>query len=276
MSDTDPVVVASATDAVPVVEVKRIDLGEDEETTVVLLPGKLYLRPCCERKRKRPRGLILLLFPAVSEAFVALAVLFLPCPDSVACTERKGASSLSRKRKREEKRAPRASRAVVPAAGAGAGAGAGASSAGAESKRAPAFREKPEEEFGDGDAFDQRERNKRRRLGIDKAEAKRYKDAGGSDEEDEDQAPDPLFDNFEDDKNEKWAAKHKARVSGGGAGSGRKSDATLSCPCCFTNLCFDCQKHAQFDNQFRAMFVHGCATTADAVKPIKGADPKQK
>lgn len=40
--------------------------------------------------------------------------------------------------------------------------------------------------------------------------------------------------------------------------SSHKSDALLSCPLCFTTLCIDCQQHAVYDNQFRAMFVMNC------------------
>lgn len=35
----------------------------------------------------------------------------------------------------------------------------------------------------------------------------------------------------------------------------RQSDATLSCPCCFTPLCYDCQRHEVYVSQYRAMFV---------------------
>lgn len=35
----------------------------------------------------------------------------------------------------------------------------------------------------------------------------------------------------------------------------RSSDAILSCPCCFTIVCMDCQRHERYKNQFRAMFV---------------------
>ena len=35
----------------------------------------------------------------------------------------------------------------------------------------------------------------------------------------------------------------------------RYSDAILSCPCCFTTVCMDCQQHVQYKNQYRAMFV---------------------
>ena len=35
----------------------------------------------------------------------------------------------------------------------------------------------------------------------------------------------------------------------------RDSDAVLSCPCCFTIVCMDCQRHDVYKHQFRAMFV---------------------
>ena len=35
----------------------------------------------------------------------------------------------------------------------------------------------------------------------------------------------------------------------------RDSDAILSCPCCFTTVCMDCQQHEKYTNQYRAMFV---------------------
>jgi hypothetical protein len=35
----------------------------------------------------------------------------------------------------------------------------------------------------------------------------------------------------------------------------RNSDAVLSCPCCFTIVCMDCQRHERYSNQYRAMFV---------------------
>eukprot|EP00007_Cunea_sp_BSH-02190019_P009054 CAMPEP_0174242262 /NCGR_PEP_ID=MMETSP0417-20130205/27092_1 /TAXON_ID=242541 /ORGANISM="Mayorella sp, Strain BSH-02190019" /LENGTH=282 /DNA_ID=CAMNT_0015321629 /DNA_START=56 /DNA_END=900 /DNA_ORIENTATION=+ len=36
------------------------------------------------------------------------------------------------------------------------------------------------------------------------------------------------------------------------------SDATLSCPSCFTVLCWECQQHARYREQFRALFVTNC------------------
>lgn len=44
----------------------------------------------------------------------------------------------------------------------------------------------------------------------------------------------PFYDPIDDDKNDMWAAKQR---------QGRKSDAVLSCPACFTILCIDCQRY---------------------------------
>jgi hypothetical protein len=40
--------------------------------------------------------------------------------------------------------------------------------------------------------------------------------------------------------------------------SQRTTDAILSCPMCFTPLCYDCQRHEVYKNQYRAMFVENC------------------
>lgn len=42
-----------------------------------------------------------------------------------------------------------------------------------------------------------------------------------------------LYDPVLDDKDEAWVVRKR---------QGRKSDAVLSCPCCFTTLCIDCQR----------------------------------
>ncbi len=66
---------------------------------------------------------------------------------------------------------------------------------------------------------------------------------------DEPQNKDELYDPDADDKDLEWV--HKQR-------KGRKTDAILSCPCCFTTLCIDCQQHAQQQEQYRAMFTMNC------------------
>ncbi|EFN57931.1 hypothetical protein CHLNCDRAFT_20299 [Chlorella variabilis] len=66
------------------------------------------------------------------------------------------------------------------------------------------------------------------------------------------QAPE-FYDAEADDKDEAWVQKMRGS---------HKSDALLSCPLCFTTLCIDCQQHAVYDNQFRAMFVMNCRQEA--------------
>ena len=48
---------------------------------------------------------------------------------------------------------------------------------------------------------------------------------------------------------------------------GRSSDAVLSCPCCFTTLCLDCQRHTDIPSQYRAMFVQHCRALTD--RPVQ-------
>jgi hypothetical protein len=62
--------------------------------------------------------------------------------------------------------------------------------------------------------------------------------------------PAEFLDEGEDDANERWVARHLT-----GSGRRRKTDAMLSCPACFTLLCADCQRHVEYANQYRAMFV---------------------
>ena len=40
--------------------------------------------------------------------------------------------------------------------------------------------------------------------------------------------------------------------------SKKRRRITLTCPCCFTLLCADSQQHAEYSNQFRAMFTINC------------------
>jgi hypothetical protein len=86
--------------------------------------------------------------------------------------------------------------------------------------------------------------------------------------------PDDLYDPGIDDENEAYVYRNirggvKETVSVLQRGRGndrptvvqrqvykpRDSDAVLSCPCCFTIVCMDCQRHKRYENQFRAMFV---------------------
>lgn len=69
--------------------------------------------------------------------------------------------------------------------------------------------------------------------------------------------PDPLYDPEADAQDEDWVVKQR---------EGRVSDAILNCPGCFTTLCFDCQQHEQYPNQFRAMFVMNCRVMDKALQ----------
>ncbi|GAB4817238.1 hypothetical protein N2152v2_004284 [Parachlorella kessleri] len=84
-----------------------------------------------------------------------------------------------------------------------------------------------------------------------------------------DLTPPEFYDPAADEKDEKWMAKHRR---------GHMSDAVLSCPLCFTTLCIDCQQHARYENQFRAMFVMNCKVlTKDVVRlPTKPARQKKR
>lgn len=42
------------------------------------------------------------------------------------------------------------------------------------------------------------------------------------------------------------------------------TDAILNCPCCMTQLCLDCQRHAIYLTQYRAMFVFHCRVDYDS------------
>ncbi len=58
------------------------------------------------------------------------------------------------------------------------------------------------------------------------------------------------------------------------------ADAVLSCPACMTLLTRDCQQHAIYKDQYRAMFVENCNVQTDETlfMPTSGAkkDLKRK
>jgi hypothetical protein len=54
----------------------------------------------------------------------------------------------------------------------------------------------------------------------------------------------------------------------------RTSDAVLSCPCCFTICCMDCQQHERYATQFRAMFVMNI--TVDWTRQLAYSDKDQQ
>lgn len=80
--------------------------------------------------------------------------------------------------------------------------------------------------------------------------------------EDDNQEEVLYYNEHMDEDDEEWVYRH---LRGGTTSTSdhdsaehrnkRSSDATLSCPCCFTTVCMDCQQHVKYKNQYRAMFV---------------------
>lgn len=108
------------------------------------------------------------------------------------------------------------------------------------------------------------------RVVEDKKSPKECSEDEGSDVGDMVFDEDPLYDPEADDLDEIWAFS---------AREGRVSDAILSCPCCFTTLSIDCQKHAVYHNQYRAVFVMNTRVREDQVRhvlPQKGGRRKNQ
>ncbi|KAI8642576.1 E2F-associated phosphoprotein-domain-containing protein [Parasitella parasitica] len=84
-----------------------------------------------------------------------------------------------------------------------------------------------------------------------------------------------LYDPDMDDRDEEWVAKQihedSMRLNEDGP-LDDKTDAILSCPMCFTTLCYSCQRHEKYADQFRAMFVRNCHTVPGERYKIKGED----
>ncbi|KAJ2848406.1 hypothetical protein J3B02_003962 [Coemansia erecta] len=59
---------------------------------------------------------------------------------------------------------------------------------------------------------------------------------------------DDLYDQDADDLDAQWVAQNHPGLT----------DAVLSCPGCFTQICFVCQHHTNFEGQFRALSVVNC------------------
>ncbi len=74
---------------------------------------------------------------------------------------------------------------------------------------------------------------------------------------------DPLYDDVADHNDDAWLKEKLKLVE---LRSGRQTDAVLSCPMCFVVFTFDCQRHAYYKNQFRAMFVEEtCQVVIDQI-----------
>lgn len=89
----------------------------------------------------------------------------------------------------------------------------------------------------------------------------------GRELDDLDHVEDPLFDALLDDKDAQWTSKLR---------NGRQSDAILSCPCCFTTLCIDCQEHSEMVGRFRAMFVMNCRVDVNQRRGYEESSSEKK
>ncbi|KAJ2732441.1 hypothetical protein IW152_003836 [Coemansia sp. BCRC 34962] len=70
-------------------------------------------------------------------------------------------------------------------------------------------------------------------------------------------AEDYMYDDGADERDARWAESELLR--------GSKTDAVLSCPQCLTQICFVCQRHARFSEQFRALSAQHCEIRDDQV-----------
>eukprot|EP00698_Gefionella_okellyi_P005111 TRINITY_DN14692_c0_g1_i1.p1 TRINITY_DN14692_c0_g1~~TRINITY_DN14692_c0_g1_i1.p1 ORF type:complete len:313 (+),score=70.47 TRINITY_DN14692_c0_g1_i1:66-941(+) len=85
------------------------------------------------------------------------------------------------------------------------------------------------------------------------------------------QESDVLYDANADEEDEEWWHALRKRHLPQSLWN-RKTDAVLCCPCCFGIVCLDCQRHEQFINQFRAMFVMNCNTVTTECMRFKNSD----
>jgi len=80
-----------------------------------------------------------------------------------------------------------------------------------------------------------------------------------------------LYDPEKDDEDQVWVddvrrsyqLPGQKRILPSGSQKLPNSDAVLNCPACFTVLCLDCQRHAVYKTQYRAMFVIDCTVLTD-------------
>ncbi|MEN2500681.1 MAG: hypothetical protein MHMPM18_004832 [Marteilia pararefringens] len=70
---------------------------------------------------------------------------------------------------------------------------------------------------------------------------------------------DELYDEFQDDNDRDFIDElRRAYLCLNTEDKLPETDGILNCPACFTPLCYDCQQHTKFKNQFRALFVLNC------------------
>jgi len=98
-----------------------------------------------------------------------------------------------------------------------------------------------------------------------------------------------FYDPKQDDEDQSWvddvrrsyhqsSTEKKPTIPTPGVAPLPSSDAVLNCPACFTVLCLDCQRHAVYKTQYRAMFVINCTVdTQQKLRfPVKGKGKNKK
>ncbi|PIC42401.1 hypothetical protein B9Z55_009493 [Caenorhabditis nigoni] len=84
-----------------------------------------------------------------------------------------------------------------------------------------------------------------------------------------------LYDDQEDDDNEKWVREHRKITRGQEVPDG-EADGVLSCPGCMVELTRDCQRHEIYKTQYRAMFVSNCQLDGEKVAVEKTGKEKRR
>lgn len=84
-----------------------------------------------------------------------------------------------------------------------------------------------------------------------------------------------LYDDQEDEDNEKWVKEHRKIVRGQDVPDG-EADGVLSCPGCMVELTRDCQRHEIYKTQYRAMFVSNCQLVGEKMTVEKTGKEKRR
>ncbi|KAF1762283.1 hypothetical protein GCK72_010545 [Caenorhabditis remanei] len=84
-----------------------------------------------------------------------------------------------------------------------------------------------------------------------------------------------LYDDQEDDDNEKWVKEHRKIARGQDVPDG-EADGVLSCPGCMVELTRDCQRHEIYKTQYRAMFVSNCTLDGQKMSIEKTGKEKRR
>uniref|UniRef100_A0A1I7TMS1 E2F-associated phosphoprotein n=1 Tax=Caenorhabditis tropicalis TaxID=1561998 RepID=A0A1I7TMS1_9PELO len=86
---------------------------------------------------------------------------------------------------------------------------------------------------------------------------------------------DLLYDDQEDEDNEKWVKEHRKITRGQDVPDG-EADGVLSCPGCMVELTRDCQRHEIYKTQYRAMFVTNCQLEGEKMAIEKTGKEKRR